>query len=124
MERESDKHSARQDDELKQSLEGRLRSAHPTRAHEWNDAEPPADDDPLAAEDPVPPPGGEADPEALRMEVTRYLTRSDFPAGPEHLAERLRRDHAPDSLVDAVDRLPAERTVSDMQALINELAGG
>lgn len=53
MERQSDKHSARQDEELKKELEGRMRSAHPTRADESLDAEPPADDDPVLAEDPV-----------------------------------------------------------------------
>lgn len=46
MRRESDQHGARADDELKQELEGTLRGNRPSRAEEWHDPEPPADDDP------------------------------------------------------------------------------
>lgn len=45
QDRESDKHGPRQDDQLKHELEGMLRGAGPTRAEEWRDPEPPADDD-------------------------------------------------------------------------------
>ena len=44
--RGSDKHNPREDDELKHELEGTLRGTGPTRAEEWHDPEPPADDDP------------------------------------------------------------------------------
>jgi len=48
MERGSDKHGPRQDDELKHELEGMLRSGGgPSHAEEWRDPEPPADDDPV-----------------------------------------------------------------------------
>lgn len=46
MHRESDQHSAREDDQLKQELEGMMRGNRPSRAEEWRDPEPPADDDP------------------------------------------------------------------------------
>lgn len=46
MKRESDQHSPRQDDALKEELEGTLRGDRPSRAEEWRDPEPPADDDP------------------------------------------------------------------------------
>jgi hypothetical protein len=46
MQRESDKHGPLHDDELKHELEGMLRANRPTRAEEWRDPEPPADDDP------------------------------------------------------------------------------
>lgn len=121
MERQSDKHSARQDDELKQDLEGRLRSTHLTRSHEGIDSEPPADDDPVAAEGPVPPLDGEVDPEELRLELSRYLTRSGFPADREQLTEQLRGSHAPDPLVEAVGQLPADRTFRHIQDVVNEL---
>lgn len=45
MERGSSKHSPRQDDELEAELSGMLGSAGGHR-EEWNDPEPPADDDP------------------------------------------------------------------------------
>jgi hypothetical protein len=46
MGRESAKHSPREDDELKHELRGMLQGNRPTRAEEWRDPEPPADDDP------------------------------------------------------------------------------
>ncbi|WP_179956835.1 hypothetical protein [Amycolatopsis anabasis] len=46
MHRESDQHGPRTDDELKAELEGTLRGNRPSRAEEWRDPEPPADDDP------------------------------------------------------------------------------
>jgi hypothetical protein len=46
VERGSDKHNPRTDDELQHELEGTLRGNRPARAEEWRDPEPPADDDP------------------------------------------------------------------------------
>jgi hypothetical protein len=46
MERASAKHGPRQDDEMKHGTEGMIRGNKPTRAEEWRDPEPPADDDP------------------------------------------------------------------------------
>ncbi|MFD0273459.1 hypothetical protein ACFVHB_06005 [Kitasatospora sp. NPDC127111] len=34
------------DDARKKEVEGQVRSGHPTRAEEWHDPEPPADDPP------------------------------------------------------------------------------
>jgi hypothetical protein len=45
MERGNAKHSPRKDDELKHELEGTVRANRSTRAEEWRDPEPPADDD-------------------------------------------------------------------------------
>jgi len=52
MERGSDKHSPRTDDELQEELQGTLRGNRPSRAEEWRDPEPPADDDPPVREAP------------------------------------------------------------------------
>lgn len=46
MERGNAKHSPREDDALKHELEGTIRGNRPSRAEEWRDPEPPADDDP------------------------------------------------------------------------------
>lgn len=46
MHRGSDQHGPRADDEMKSELQGMLQANRPTRAEEWDDAEPPADDDP------------------------------------------------------------------------------
>jgi len=52
MHRESDTHGPRQDENLKHELEGMLRGNGPSRAEEWRDPEPPADDDPVPGPDP------------------------------------------------------------------------
>lgn len=46
MERGSDKHGARADDELQREDEPMIRSGRPAHAEEWRQPEPPADDDP------------------------------------------------------------------------------
>lgn len=46
MERGNSKLNPRVDDELKHELEGTLRGNRSSRAEEWRDPEPPADDDP------------------------------------------------------------------------------
>jgi hypothetical protein len=46
MERASAKHSPREDDQLKAELRGTLQANRSSRAEEWHDPEPPADDDP------------------------------------------------------------------------------
>jgi hypothetical protein len=45
MERESAKNSPREDDRLKDELRGTLQGNRSSRAEEWRDPEPPADDD-------------------------------------------------------------------------------
>jgi hypothetical protein len=45
MQRESTKHGRVADEELKHELEGTLRGNRSSRAEEWRDPEPPADDD-------------------------------------------------------------------------------
>jgi hypothetical protein len=111
--RGSDRHSARQEDERKRELQGYLRSGHPTRAEEWNDPEPGADDDPALAGRPVPPtrPGGdpeEAAAEELRSDLARHLGRGPFPGGREALLAALEERHAPDPLVATVRELPPD----------------
>lgn len=46
MERGNAKHGSGEDDELKHELDGTVRGNRPSRAEEWRDPEPPADDDP------------------------------------------------------------------------------
>jgi len=47
MERGSTKNSAREDEALAKELRGTLQGNRSTRAEEWRDPEPPADDDPV-----------------------------------------------------------------------------
>ncbi|MGW5574783.1 hypothetical protein ACWEVD_26585 [Nocardia thailandica] len=49
IERGNTKHGPAQDEELAHELEGTLRGNRSSRAEEWRDPEPPADDDPETA---------------------------------------------------------------------------
>ncbi|NJQ02857.1 DUF2795 domain-containing protein [Streptomyces zingiberis] len=123
MQRGSDHLNVHQDDEMKQELQGMLRGNHPTRAEEWHDVEPPADDDPATGVGPVPSAdvGDEAEAEALRSELARYVGRTPFPGRRDHLLETLRERHAPDHLVDLVGGLPdgqEYRNVQDVMAAL------
>ncbi|MGW0709579.1 DUF2795 domain-containing protein [Streptomyces sp. NPDC002643] len=106
MQRRSDRLNVHRDDEMKHEMQGLLRSGHHTRVEEWHDPEPPAEDDPEVAYGPVTPGDSAARVEALRSELARFLSRSDFPAGPAPLVRALRDRHAPDTLVETVERLP------------------
>lgn len=46
IERSSDKHGPKQDDELEHEMDAMLKGDGPARKEEWRDPEPPADDDP------------------------------------------------------------------------------
>ena len=124
MQRGSDRLNVHRDDEMKQELQGLLRSGHPTRVEEWNDPEPTADDDPEVAGGPVEPGPGPGRLDAVRLELGRLLGRTAFPATPGTLADALRERAAPDRLVELVAALPEKtvfRTASDLaRALTND----
>ncbi|MFJ2237497.1 DUF2795 domain-containing protein [Streptomyces sp. NPDC087859] len=121
MQRGSDRLSVHRDDEMKHELQGLLRSGHPTRSEEWHDPEPTADDDPEIAGGPVAPGGAGASLGVVRLELARHLSRSAFPANSRHLAGALRRAYAPDTLVDAVERLPHKEHYATVQELAQAL---
>ncbi|MEV2215539.1 DUF2795 domain-containing protein [Streptomyces sp. NPDC050997] len=123
MQRGSDRLSRHRDDEMKHELQGLLRSGHSTRAEEWNDPEPTADDDPEIAGGPVAPRAG-ASLEAVRLELARSLGRGSFPASAGDLAHVLRRESAPDSLVEAVEGLPRRERQANLEELARALTRG
>ncbi|WP_128382073.1 DUF2795 domain-containing protein [Streptomyces cavernae] len=123
MQRGSDRLSVHRDEEMKHELQGMLRSGHPTRSEEWHDPEPSAEDDPLLAGGPVTPGAGPVSVADLRLELARHLGRTSFPAGPRELTDELRRRHAPDGLVEAVERLPHTSRYRTAQELAEALAG-
>ena len=108
MQRGSDRLSVHRDEEMKHELQGLLRSGRPTRTEEWHDPEPTADDDPEVAGGPVTPGGTTGSLAALRQELARHLGRTSFPAGPGELIGVLRGKHAPDALIEPLERLPSK----------------
>ncbi|MEU6527280.1 DUF2795 domain-containing protein [Streptomyces sp. NPDC046924] len=121
MQRGSDRLSVHRDDEMKHELQGLLRSGHPTRTEEWNDPEPFAEDDPAVAHGPVTPNRGPTSLESVRLELARLLSRGAFPAGPRELMRTLDRLHAPDTLVEALGRLPRQGRYNNVQELAEAL---
>ncbi|WP_406375094.1 DUF2795 domain-containing protein [Streptomyces sp. NBC_00647] len=107
MQRGSDRLSVHRDEEMKHELRDFLRSGHPTRAEEWQDPEPAADDDPVIAGGPVVPDGPQSSLATLRLELARFLGRTSFPAGPRELIGVLREKNAPDVLTASLERLPS-----------------
>ncbi|MEU8568526.1 DUF2795 domain-containing protein [Streptomyces pathocidini] len=121
MERGSNRLNVHRDDEMKHELQGLLRSGHPTRAEEWHDPEPAADDDPDVAAGPVPVRGSVGDAEALRYELARHLARTPFPAKRRELVHTLRERNAPDRLVEIVGELPPHDTFGTVQEIVTAL---
>ncbi|MEU6096354.1 DUF2795 domain-containing protein [Streptomyces sp. NPDC047079] len=117
MQRGSDRLNVHRDDEMKHELQGLLRSGHPTRSEEWHDPEPSADDDPEVWTGPVVTGRGPRSVADMRYEFARILGRTAFPARRDDLIEALRRKHAPDVLVETVERLPRSARFSNAQQL-------
>ncbi|MGY5046221.1 DUF2795 domain-containing protein [Streptomyces sp. 900105755] len=125
MQRGSARLNVHRDEEMKHELQGLLRSGHPTRTEDWNDPEPPAEDDPEVYRGALMPGTGEQPaPESVRLELSRYLTRHDFPAAARELAGLLGRRNAPDTLVERVSRLPRSATYGSLLALAEAVTGG
>ncbi|BCL27964.1 DUF2795 domain-containing protein [Streptomyces aurantiacus] len=132
MERGSNPVSPRKDDELKHELDGYLSSGQHTHVEEANDPEPPADDDVVVDPGgPVPPPGEErerarsaAEAEAMRLELSRHLERTTFPADRQTLLRTLESHHAPDSALAAVQRLPEGKTYDNVSDAVRALTPG
>ncbi|MGW3291560.1 DUF2795 domain-containing protein [Streptomyces sp. NPDC001002] len=121
MQRGSNRLSAHRDEELKHELRDLLRSGRPAQAEEWHGSEPAAEDDPELAGGPVAPGSPSAPPEAIRLELSRYLGRHSFPADPLALALTLQDAHAPDALADPVARLPHTARYTTVQELTDAL---
>lgn len=107
-------HGPHADDELKREVRSELRAGRATRGAEWQEPEPPGEDQPEAtwalAGRPSPAGGPDADLLELRSDLARNLDRAAFPAGRRQLLAALAGHHAPRSLSDLVGRLPRHVT--------------
>lgn len=126
QQRGSDRLNVHRDDEMKHELQGQLRAERSTRAEEWRDPEPTAEDDPAVARGMVPPRGSasvtEAEDEAFRYELARHLRRTVFPARRGDLLRTLREENAPDQLVETLQQgLPDDVSFVNVQAVMAAL---
>src|SRR4051794_218391 len=129
MERSSDKHSPRLDDELKHELSSLTQGAPvESRADESREQEGPADGEPtpdalLTGEPaPAPPDALTHDEVEARAELARHLQPSVFPADRDALIESARSMGASDELADSLRRLP-EGTFDHLEAVWEALGG-
>jgi hypothetical protein len=99
MERGSDKHSPRLDDELEEEVHDLLQGrANEGRVEEWHD---PGDDLPDGA-----PRGITAAEADRRARFASYLPRSAFPTDRARLRAAAEAANAPDDVLAVIDRLP------------------
>jgi hypothetical protein len=116
MERGSDKHSPRVDDEMSQEVRGTLQGVAGARAEEWKMAEPSGEDQPKVSVVPQDDAGrgevngvGSPQGEAFSR-FGSYIGLSALPGDREALEKSARDLLAPDDILEALQRLPADTT--------------
>lgn len=130
MQRGSDRHGPRLDDELRRETEALERSGVQPHREEWRQPEPAAEGEPEASRTPRPvyrggtPPGLDpADVEA-RTELARHLDPAAFPADRAGLLRSAASNHAPDEVVETIEALPDGVRFETMQEVWTALGGG
>ncbi|WP_281894498.1 DUF2795 domain-containing protein [Phytohabitans aurantiacus] len=117
MERGSNKHGPRLDDQMAAEVRGMVQgNVAGSRVEEWRQPEPAGEDQP----EPTTVPAGDyrtGAPEGMtseeveqRSRLGRYLDLSALPADREGLRRSAERHQAPDDVLDALDRLPSGTT--------------
>jgi Protein of unknown function (DUF2795) len=125
-EQESGTHGPRMDDELKREVRSELQANRATRAEEWREPEPPAEDEPeatwaLAGRRGATPPGEDWETIELRSTLAAHLERAAFPAARPKLLETLRAHRAQQRLLDLVSSAPDGVTFANFGELARAL---
>jgi Protein of unknown function (DUF2795) len=127
MERGSDKHSPRVDDQLEREVEGTVRGTAGSRVEEWREAEPAGEDQPDVTLVPEgdygtgAPQGMTSEEVEQRSRLGRYIGRSALPGDRAALRRSAEDLEAPDDVLAQLDRLPPDRefqTVSEVWAAL------
>jgi hypothetical protein len=130
MHRDSSKHGPRLDEAMKSETESITRSGRESRAEEWNEAEPAAEDQPAVSLIPGgrpaggTPPGMDADDVAGRSELARWLQPSVYPADRERLLQSAVETQAPDAVTSLLAKLPSDVSYQNVQEVWRALGGG
>jgi Protein of unknown function (DUF2795) len=123
MEHGMDKTGPARDDMMKKQLRGQLAAERSLRTDEEHELEPAGEDQPVPAWSPASdyrggtPSGMTEQDVGLRSELAQHLGRSLYPADKNTIIETLRRNHAPDRLVELAQRLPAHDRYVNVQAI-------
>ena len=123
----STKHNPRLDDELEHEMQGMLKADRQTRAEEWREVEPSAEGDPDVDADPSgtlvggTPAGMDRDAVVARAELARWLDRADYPSDGPQLVEHARDHHAPDAVVEELQRLPSGQSFERIGDVVRAL---
>jgi Protein of unknown function (DUF2795) len=128
-EQQSGKSGPREDEMLAAETEGLVRSGHSTRAEEWRDPAPSAEDEPDV--DLVPNADGSAGPGMDmsaddvegRSDLARYLGISAFPGNRQTLVDVATDNNAPDAVVVTLQRLPDGREYQNVNDVWETLGG-
>ncbi len=128
MERRSDKHAPRADEDLVHEVEPLERGAPvEPRVEEFREQEGAADDQPVPDARLA---GGrsagpmDADELEARSELARSLEPSAFPADRQALLDSARRNHARQPVLERLARLPEGQTFENVEAVWLALGGG
>ncbi len=130
VERGSDKHGQRLDEEMKHEVEGIVRSGHSTHAQEWADPEPSGEDEPdvdLAPNGTLSggvPEGMTAEEVQARSDLARHLPPDAFPADASSLRAYAAEAEAPAAIVDQLSRAPEGEQFASVGELWAALGGG
>ncbi|GAA3582578.1 hypothetical protein GCM10022419_075310 [Nonomuraea rosea] len=115
MERGSDKHNPRLDDQQKHETEGLVRGGGTTHAEEWKETEAmpaPGEESPQSyppGHEPGTPEGITAEGVDVRSDLAKWLSDAHWPASKDELVRHAERMEAPDQVVSMVDALPDRR---------------
>jgi hypothetical protein len=128
MERRTDKHAPRVDENLVQETEPLERGAPvESRAEEYREQEPAGDDQPVPDARLA---GGRATAASLdsdeaeaRSQLAASLSPSTFPADRDALLASARDNHAPEAVIRQLARLPGDQVFENVQAVWQTLGG-
>jgi hypothetical protein len=130
VERGSDKHGHRLDEEMKHEVEGLVRSGHSTHAQEWADPEPSGEDEPEVDRAPNGalsggvPEGMSPEEVEARSDLARYLPPAAFPADAEALRTYAAAAEAPAPVIQQLGRAPEGKQFASVGELWTALGGG
>lgn len=128
MDRGNSKHGPRLDEQMSREVEGQVHAGTAgSRAEEWREPEPAGEDQPAPTRAPTSatrtgtPQGMTSMEVEQRSRLGRFISLSALPGTRESLRDNARANEAPDDVLAALDRLPADRefqTVSQVWAAL------